>query len=240
MQVVGGETVFADLHCHSSASFDSLSRPADLVRVARQRGLTHLAITDHGRLDGAQAARDLLTEGFSVIVGQEISSSDGDVIGLYLERPVPGGLSALETIAAIHEQGGLAGIPHPFDRFRASGLAGLPEGRLAEVAAEVDYVEAWNARVPTNAVNQRAREFALERGVPAIAVSDAHSLLEVGVAYTRLVGPIDDAAELRAALPTATLVPGRATWFARVLTPWAKLVQRSRGNGRQNVDVGGR
>jgi predicted metal-dependent phosphoesterase TrpH len=240
MTVVAGDAVFADLHCHSAASFDSLSRPADLIRVALQRGLTHLAITDHGRLDGAQAARDLARGGLSIIVGQEVSSTDGDIIGLYLERPVPGGLSAVETIAAIHEQGGLAGIPHPFDRFRASGLAGLPEARLAEVTAHVDYVEAWNARVPTAAVNQRAREFALARGVPGIAVSDAHSLFEVGVAYTRLVGPVDDAAGLRTALPTATLFPGRASWFARALTPWAKLVQRSRGNGREKMPVGGR
>ncbi|MGH2406787.1 MAG: PHP domain-containing protein [Candidatus Limnocylindrales bacterium] len=232
MDVAAGEAVFADLHCHSAASFDSLSRPADLVRVARERGLTHLAITDHGRLDGAYAARDAAAGGLTVIVGQEVRSADGDVIGLYLERPVPGGLSAVETIAAIHEQGGLAGIPHPFDRYRASGLAGLPEARLAEVAAAVDYVEAWNARVPTAAVNQRAREFAIERGVPGIAVSDAHSLVEVGVAYMRLTGPIEDAAAMRAALPTAELFPGRASWFARVLTPLAKLVQRSRGNQR--------
>ena len=232
MGVDAGEAVFADLHCHSSASFDSLSRPADLVRVARERGLTHLAITDHGRLDGAYAVRDTAADALTVIVGQEVSSADGDVIGLYLERVVPAGLSALETIVAIHEQGGLAGIPHPFDRFRASGLAGLPEARLTEVAAAVDYVEAWNARVPTASVNQRAREFALERGVPGVAVSDAHSLIEVGVAYTRLDGPIDDAATLRVALAMATLFPGRASWFARALTPLAKIVQRSRGNRR--------
>jgi hypothetical protein len=240
MTVVAGVAVFADLHCHSAASFDSLSRPADLVRVALERGLTHLAITDHGHLEGAHAARDLAPAGLTVIVGEEVRSADGDVIGLYLERPVPGGLSALETIEAIHDQGGLAGIPHPFDRFRASGLAGLPEARLAEVAGRVDYIEAWNARVPTAGVNQRAREFALERGLPGVAVSDAHALMEVGVAYTRLDGPVDDAAGLRAALPTAMLFPGRASILARALTPWAKLVQRGRGNRRTDVGVGPR
>jgi hypothetical protein len=208
--------------------------------VALERGLTHLAITDHGHLEGALAARELAPQGLTVIVGEEVRSVDGDVIGLYLERPVPAGLSALETIAAIHEEGGLAGIPHPFDRFRASGLARLPEERLAEIAALIDYVEAWNARVPTAAVNERARDFALEHGVPGVAVSDAHSPLEVGVAYTRLAGPVRDAAELRAALPTATLVPGRASFFVRVLTPWAKLVQRGRGHGRPDAEVGRR
>ncbi len=158
------ERVFADLHCHSAASFDSLSKPADLVRVAFERGLTHLAITDHERIDGALRARDLAPEGLTVIVGEEVRSADGDLIGLYLERAVPPGLSALETIAAIHEQGGLAGLPHPFDRFRASGLAGLPEAQLTEVAAAVDYVETWNARVPSAATNERAATSPLRMG----------------------------------------------------------------------------
>ena len=229
--------VFADLHCHSSASFDSLSRPADLVRVAVERGLTHLAITDHERIDGALAARDLSTRDLApgeltVIVGEEIRSAEGDVVGLYLERVVPPGLSAQETIAAIHEQGGLAGIPHPFDRFRASGLAGLPQVHLDAVAAAVDYVETWNARVPSAATNERARAFATEHGLPGVASSDAHTLIEVGIASTRLAGPITGPEELLAALATATLTMGRASYLVRVLTPVNKLVNRLRGNVR--------
>jgi predicted metal-dependent phosphoesterase TrpH len=227
-----GELVFADLHCHSSASFDSLSKPADLVRVAIERGLTLLAITDHERIEGAQAARDLAPLGLSVIVGEEIRSTDGDVVGLYLERAVPPGLSAMETIAAIHDQGGLAGIPHPFDRFRASGLASLAEDQLADVAAAIDYVETWNARVPSAATNERARDFAVAHGLPGVASSDAHSLLEVGVASTRMVGPIASSADLRAALATATLTTGRASYLVRGLTPVNKLVNRLRGNVR--------
>jgi predicted metal-dependent phosphoesterase TrpH len=226
------ERVFADLHCHSAASFDSLSKPADLVRVASERGLTHLAITDHERIEGALAARDLAPEGLTIIVGEEVRSVDGDVIGLYLERAVAPGLSALETIAAIHEQGGLAGIPHPFDRFRASGLAGLPEAQLTEVAAAVDFVETWNARVPSAATNERARDFATTHGLPGVASSDAHTLIEVGVASTRLPGPIDGPVELLAALGEATLTTGRASYLVRGLTPVNKLVNRLRGNVR--------
>jgi predicted metal-dependent phosphoesterase TrpH len=230
--VASGERVFADLHCHSSASFDSLSKPADLMRVAVERGLTHLAITDHERIDGAQAARDVAPAGLTVIVGEEIRSADGDVLGLYLERAVPPGLSAIETIAAIHEQGGLAGIPHPFDRFRASGLAGLPDDRLAVVAAAVDFVETWNARVPSAATNERARDFAAAHGLPGVASSDAHTLIEVGVASTRLVGPVNGPMELRAALDAAALTTGRASYIVRGLTPVNKLVNRLRGNVR--------
>jgi predicted metal-dependent phosphoesterase TrpH len=226
------DLAFADLHCHSAASFDSLSKPADLVRVAIERGLTHVAITDHERIDGAIAARDLAPEALTIIVGEEVRSADGDVIGLYLERSVPPGLSAQETIAAIHDQGGLAGIPHPFDRFRASGLAGLSEDRLTEVARNVDYVETWNARVPSASVNERARAFAAAHALPGVAASDAHTLIEVGVASIRLVGPISGPAELLAALPAARLTTGRASYIVRGLTPINKLINRLRGNVR--------
>ena len=235
---------FVDLHCHSSASFDSLSRPADIVRVAARRGLTHLAITDHERIDGALRARDAALRAeeprVQVIIGEEIRSTDGDVIGLFLEHPVQRGMSALETIAAIHEQGGLAGIPHPFDRFRSSGLARGGVEWAEQVAEHVDYVEGYNARVPYPAANQRAAGFAQRVGLPAVAASDAHSLTEVGVAYNSLAGTIDSADDLRAALQDLTLVMGRASFFIRGMGPAVQLIQRLRGNGRVRVgSVGG-
>ncbi|MGZ6345193.1 MAG: PHP domain-containing protein, partial [Candidatus Limnocylindrales bacterium] len=88
MAADAGPRCFVDLHCHSAASFDSLSKPADLVRLAAERGLTHLAITDHERIDGALAARDLAPPELTVIVGEEIRSADGDLLGLFLEHTV--------------------------------------------------------------------------------------------------------------------------------------------------------
>jgi predicted metal-dependent phosphoesterase TrpH len=227
----GGEKVrsFADLHVHTSASFDSLSRPADVVRVAASRGLTHLAITDHDTLDGALAARDAAPDNLSVIVGQEIHTTAGDMIGLYLRERVPGGLSPTETAAAIREQGGLAGLPHPFDRFRGSGAWGRTEAELAELAGLLDYVEAWNARIMVGDGNRLAAEFAVARQLPGVAVSDAHTLMEVGVAYSILDGWPENAEEFRAALPGAGLVTGRASRLVRAGMPLAKLVQRMRG-----------
>lgn len=226
------ERCFVDLHCHSSASFDSLSRPADIVRAAAQRGLTHLAITDHERIDGALAARDLAPAGLTVIVGEEIRSAEGDLLGLYLERAVPPGLSAAETIAAIHEQGGLAGLPHPFDRFRNSGLAGERERTLTGLVGELDFVEAYNARVPFPQANERAAEFARRHGLPGVACTDAHALLEVAVACTIVRGPLETPDQLRNALAQATLLTGHASYLVRGLTPLAKLVNRARGNRR--------
>src|SRR6187401_1001951 len=219
---------FVDLHCHSKGSFDSLSAPKDIVRAAHARGLTHLAITDHDRIDVALEAREIAPAGLTVIVGEEVKTTDGDLICVFLDSPIPPGLSALETIAAAREQGGLVGIPHPFDRMRGSLLR---DAAMAGLAPLVDWVETHNARIVGHG-NEDAQAFALEHGLPGVAVSDAHSIMEVGVAYTALDGDPSTAAGLLAALPSAEIVPGRATFFVRLWTPIAKGVNRIRGNGR--------
>jgi predicted metal-dependent phosphoesterase TrpH len=220
---------FIDLHCHTSASFDSLASPAAVVRAAAARGLTHLAITDHDRIEGALRAREAAPAGLTVIVGEEVRTADGDLIALFLERAVRPGRPARETVAEVRAQGGLVGIPHPFDRFRGSMLR---DPRLAAMGALVDWVEAHNARVVGSAGNENAAAFARELGLPGVAVSDAHSVIEVGVAYTALEGDPSTPEGLLAALRVIELVPGRASYLVRSLTPIAKLVNRARGNRR--------
>lgn len=219
---------FIDLHCHTSSSFDCLSRPRDVVRAAADRGLTHLVITDHDRIDGALEARTLAPSSLTVIVGEEVRTADGDLICVFLERAIAPGMSASETIAAVREQGGLVGIPHPFDRMRGSMLL---DPRMVAVVAEVDWVEVHNARL-VGGGNERAAAFAIEHAVAGVAVSDAHSVLEVGVAYTTLDGDPSTPAGLLAALPEATIIAGRATYAVRLWTPVARTVQRLRGRGR--------
>jgi len=224
---------FADLHCHSSASFDSLADPRKMMAKAVRLGLTHLAITDHERIDGAQAAAQLAPPGLQLIVGEEVKSRDGDILGLFLTEVVAPGMSAAETAAAIREQGGLVGLPHPFDGFRNSGgsKASEAEQKLEELATIVDYVEVHNARAYRDA-NPMAGAFAERHGLPGTASSDAHSLTELGVASTVLPGPFTTAQELLALLPRAQITPGRASYYVRLWTPLAKLVNRAKGNGR--------
>jgi predicted metal-dependent phosphoesterase TrpH len=226
---------FVDLHCHTQASFDSLASPRAVVRAAAARGLTHLAVTDHDRIDGAlEAAEVARTEApdLAVLIGQEVKTTDGDLICVFLERSIPSGLSAMEAIAEARAQGGVVGIPHPFDRFRGSLLV---SDAMAEIAPLVDWVEAHNARVMVGNGNEKAAAFAREQGLPGIAVSDAHSVMEIGVAYVALDGDPSTPEGLLGALPAAELVSGRATMFVRAVTPVAKLVQRARGNGRAIV-----
>lgn len=222
----------ADLHCHTSASFDSLSKPTDVARVAFERGLTHLAITDHDRIDGALAARDAAPAGLEVIIGQEVRTTAGDLIALFVERPIPPGLAPADAAARIRDQGGAVGLAHPYDRFRAgAGRTGW-EDELARLLPLLDYIETWNSRLMMGNGNARAADLAHANGLPGVAVSDAHSLIEVGVSYTILDGLIDTADELRGALTGARLVTSHSSRLVRLVTPFAKVVQRMRGNGR--------
>jgi predicted metal-dependent phosphoesterase TrpH len=231
----------ADLHCHTSASFDSLSKPADVARVAAERGLTHLAITDHDRIDGALVARDAMAAlsggpaGLQIIVGQEVRTTTGDLIALFIEEPSPPGLAPADAAQRIREQGGAVGLAHPYDRFRAGAARPGWEEELERLLPLLDYVETWNSRLMLGDGNRRAAELALAHGLPGAAVSDAHTLLEVGVSYTIVEGPLDSAASLRAGLVGARMVTSHGSRLVRLAMPLAKVVQRMRGNRRVRV-----
>jgi predicted metal-dependent phosphoesterase TrpH len=213
------------------------------VRTAAARGLTHLAITDHDRIDGALEARVRAAAeapNLTVIVGQEIRTTAGDLIGLFLGEAIPPGLTPEHAIAAVRAQGGLVGIAHPFDRFR--GSVGRGEGAaLAVLAGTVDWIEAWNARLMLGDGNARAAELALHAGIPGVAVSDAHTTMELGVASTIVGGDPSTPDGLRAALARPMeLVTGRASAYVRLIAPAAKLVQRARGRGRVRPPIAAR
>jgi predicted metal-dependent phosphoesterase TrpH len=142
-------------------------------------------------------------------------------------------MSAADTASAVRAQGGLVGLPHPFDGFRSSGgsQAGAADHKLEQLAAMVDYVETHNARAYRDA-NPLAAAFAARHGLPGLASSDAHSVMEVGIASTVLPGAFQDAAGLRDLLAQADLMPGRASYYVRLWTPVAKVVNRLRGNHR--------
>lgn len=195
------DRVRIDLHCHSSASFDGHVDPIRLVNLALERGLTHLAITDHDVIDGARGARDVAPAGLTVIVGQEARTTEGDLIALFVFEPVPSGLTPTETAERIRAQGGLVGLPHPFDVRRPSiGRGAARREDLARLAELVDYVEVHNGRVLDPAINARAADFAREYRLPGVAASDSHSEPEVGTVATVLTGPIESADDLRTSL----------------------------------------
>ena len=146
---------------HSRASFDSLASPASLVRTAASRGLTHLAITDHDRIDGALEARDRAAElapGLTVIVGEEVRTADGDLICLFLERGDP----ARPAGRRGDRPGPGPGRPRRGARIRSTGSAARSCATPGWSASRgsVDWIETHNARVALGNGNQRAAEFA--------------------------------------------------------------------------------
>ncbi len=212
-----------DLHMHTSASYDCLSEPADVVEAAREAGLDRIAITDHDEIEGALAARSI--DASLVIVGEEVRTAEGlDLIGLFLHRRIGPGASFRQTAEAIRAQGGLVYLPHPFDRHR-----GTDESFLAGVEECVDAVEGFNARVHDEASNRRARAWAEERGLPVGAGSDAHLLGEIGRGRVRLP-PFEEAPEALLASLRAGRIVGRSSGlWVHLGSTWAKVRKKLGG-----------
>jgi len=156
-----------DLHTHSIASPDGGLTLQDYRSMLESGRLDAVAITDHNRIDFALNARAEI--GNAIIVGEEITAREGEIVGLYLNEPVPAGLSALETAELIRGQGGLVYIPHPFETARK----GLLKTTLDEIAAYIDIVETHNGRTLQNRGRQ-AGEWATAHKLPGASSSDAH------------------------------------------------------------------
>jgi predicted metal-dependent phosphoesterase TrpH len=176
--------IVADLHMHTSWSFDCAVDPAELVDHAEAEGLGAIAVTDHNVFGGALEAADLArNRDLVVIPGEEVKTADqGEVIGLFLQREIPRGLSFADTIAAIREQGGLVYVPHPFDRMHT-----IPEPKtLHRHLADIDVFEVYNARLLFDAQNDEALRFARKYDLTMGAGSDAHVLQGVGTGAVRM------------------------------------------------------
>jgi predicted metal-dependent phosphoesterase TrpH len=175
-----------DLHNHTDRSSDGSLRPRDLLELAAGRGLHVVAVTDHGTLGGGLECAALAAVDASlprVIPGEEILTAHGEIIGLYLTEEVPSGLSVQQTVQAIHEQGGVAYLPHPFDGIRR---AAIDRAKLEQAAGLVDVIEVRNGRMLFPSYNRRAFELAADLQKPMGAGSDAHYAGEVGRAFVEI------------------------------------------------------
>jgi predicted metal-dependent phosphoesterase TrpH len=174
--------VRVDCHLHTVASGDAVLTLDELAERARETGLDVVCITDHNVTTAAvQAAeRDL---GVRVVVGEEIRTPDGDLIGLFLTERIPYVLPLAEVIGRIKAQNGLVYVPHPFDLARSSLGRVLPV-LCAEGAA--DIIEVFNAKISDPALNLQAAGLAARFALPGAAGSDAHDAPGVGAAYLEM------------------------------------------------------
>jgi len=200
-----------DLHVHSNYSPDSLASPKRILRAAKRKGLDGVAITDHGTIAGAlEAARANDDDEFIVIIGAELPSKAGDIVGLFLNDEIETE-DPMEIIAQVHAQGGVVVLPHPL---RGHELTG-------ELLRSVDAIEVFNARCSPRE-NLQARALATEYGKPMVAGSDAHTCNEIGLARTELV-----ANDPRQALLSAQtrLITDYAPYSAEALSQLIKSVR---------------
>jgi len=210
----------ADLHTHTYFSPDSLTSPEKYVQACLKRRINCVAVTDHNDIGGALAVEKLAS--FKVIIGEEVETSEGEIIGLFLQEEVPAGLSPEETVRRIKEQGGLVCIPHPFDRLRGTRLG---EAALMRILPQVDIIEALNARTTLRGDNEQAARFAQEHGLAMSAGSDAHSARELGRACVEMPD-FEGPREFLQALGEGRIVGRLSSPLVHLWSRWAWLRRR--------------
>lgn len=203
----------ADLHIHTSYSPDSSVSPERLISRCLEIGINCVAITDHNTIAGALAVLKIAP--FKVIVGEEIRTTKGEIIGFFLKEEIPRGLSPEETIRRIKGQGGLVCIPHPCDRLRPSALK---SEKLYELLPQIDIIEVFNARTALRRDLEKARALAQKNGLLAGAGSDSHTPGEIGGACVEMPD-FETPQEFKAAL-----AQGRV--LGRQSSPWIRVLSR--------------
>lgn len=171
-----------DLHTHSYGSPDGGLRLRHYQRVLDDGLLDFIAVTDHNRIDIAQEIQAAL--GRQIIVGEEITTTAGEIIGLYLKQAIPAGLTPQETIARIKAQKGLVYIPHPFETVRK----GIPEPVLKKIAKDVDILEVHNGRAVFQNHSNRANRWVKDNNRVGASSSDAHGFRGWGKTYSCIEG----------------------------------------------------
>lgn len=216
-----------EFHAHSALSHDGRDPVDLLLEQASAVGLDALAITDHDAIDASLDAASLASEyGLVGIPGVEITTEAGHVLGLGITERVPPGLPYGETLDRIHEGGGIAVVPHPFQSSRSGVAAKIP----ADALARADAIEIYNSRLLTGRANRKAERFARSRALPVTAGSDAHIAEMVGQAVTR----VDTGGEHTIEAILDGVREGRTT-VEGTRTPWRISVRQAGGGAKRRL-----
>jgi predicted metal-dependent phosphoesterase TrpH len=213
----------ADFHSHSHYSRDSVVGPQAYVDTCVRKGVTCIAVTDHNEIEGAFVIQKLAAEHvpgrLKVVVGEEVKTAEGEIIGLFLKELVPRGMSPEDTVTAIHEQGGLAVIPHPYDVFRRSVLT---DDAIERVKTMVDAIEGFNCRNILAKHDQKARDKAAEVDKPVTLGTDSHSTWELGGATLEL-DDFETPQELLQSLRGGRILGHRSLPMVHWISTYAKI-----------------
>ena len=210
----------ADLHIHTAYSVDCTMSLEQIVSRCLEVGINCLGVADHNTIAGALKLKEMAP--FSIIVGEEILTLDGEVIGFFLTQEVPGKLSIEETIAQIKAQNVLVCIPHSYDRLR---LSVFRDQVFEDIMPEVDIIEVFNARSLSSGSSTRAAKMAQKYGKLASAGSDAHTLSEIGNAYVEMP-EFNCKDEFLASLAKGKISGNKSNPTARFVSTWNRLKKR--------------
>lgn len=198
-----------DLHIHTNHSSCSRIKPKKLLRIAKKRGLNGIAITNHNTIKGGQEVKKANKDkNFEVIIGAEIKTNKGEILGLYLKKEIKS-RKAEEVIDEIHKQGGIAIAAHPF----TWGILRKPCNFDKKELKKIDGFETYNARNMFRWENELAVQFAQKNKLAQTGGSDAHYYYEIGRAFTLFNGNLRDAIKKRKTVIMGRIAPlpfGRA------------------------------
>jgi len=213
----------ADLHIHTTYSPDSITSLKQVIARCRETEINCVAITDHNTILGALKLQEMAP--FTVIVGEEISTRSGEIIGYFLSEEIPSHLPANETVRRIKGQGGLVCIPHPFDRLRGSTIH---RKTLEALLPHIDIIEVFNSRVLLSRHNFSARLLAQANGLLRSAGSDAHTASEIGCAYVEMP-EFNGVDEFRLALAQGAPLCRKASLWVHAWGVWPRLAKSVKG-----------
>lgn len=211
-----------ELHTHTLYSRDSLTPLDVFLATCRRKGLDRVAVTDHNTITGALRLKEMDPE--RIIVGEEIRTTQGELIAYFLEKEIPADLPPQQVIDKVREQGGVVGASHPLDRLRSEAMGAIA---LTPLLDQLDFLEVYNARCIIAADNQAARDLALQHGIPMTAGSDAHSPWELGRALT-LLPPFDSPTTFLESLPQAEVRGRLSPAWIHIVSTVAKFRRRLR------------
>ena len=199
-----------DLHVHSFFSPCSVLSFKDIIGTCAKKGIDAIVLADHNRIDGALYMKEKFS--FPVIVGEEISTQEGHLIGVFLEKKIEAHMPLKDTVRAIKDQGALVYIPHPISFFRR----GISEKEMEKVVKDIDVIEVFNSRIWLPFIEDRTRAFAKKHNIIQVSASDAHGKKELGRAVMGIEHLPSSALEMKQLLKKAKVVVENKT------PPWER------------------
>jgi predicted metal-dependent phosphoesterase TrpH len=196
-----------------------------IIARCHERGINCVAIADHGTAEGGLELQKIAP--FKVIVAEEILTTEGEIMGMFIKETIPSGITPREAVQRIREQGGLVNVQHPFETIRGSALK---DKFIDEIVDDIDLMEIMNSRSPFPASANKAKAYAEKHNIPGGAGSDAHTIKEIGNAYIEMPD-FNGKEDFIEALKQGKIYGERSGVYVHLFSSWAKVKRLLRKRG---------